>query len=371
MILDQAEIKIAHFNAIGVHYEAVYHYVINRRNETHGIYTDDFIDDIVAGLISFDMQRMMGNSKFLYDGDKSWASRLKRLLDKNKKALQDLQPYSLPEVDLKKTLIQKKIINLFNDLSQSGPLGLNRADSKSNRRFPVGASKIMHFLVPDLFIIVDSNCRRELSRFYRIRKNRKLDGQLYVESMGLFQKELQNWAQENNDPDFYKLRNIDPSYKRFYGKQTTPLPRILDKCVFVGSEYADTKKKDYLPEKFEVGIGGYWGTSYGAEIVGKRIIYKTYGDEYKLLKTQKIIPTEDQWLAFWTAINKLNVWKWKTRYEDPHVMDGTSWGVCIEYGGRSIESSGSNSYPGESDDAGGFGLFLRAVRKLLGGVPFD
>ena len=113
------------------------------------------------------------------------------------------------------------------------------------------------------------------------------------------------------------------------------------------------------------------GTSYGAEIDGNRIIYKTFGDGYKLIKTQEINPTEKQWLAFWTALNKINIWKWETRYENPGVMDGTSWRVCLQYGGKSIESSGSNSYPGDSDEADDFGLFLRAVRKLLGGVPFN
>ena len=51
-----------------MHYEAVYHYVIRRRKETEGIWDKDFIDDITAGLISFDMQRMMGKQKYLNGG---------------------------------------------------------------------------------------------------------------------------------------------------------------------------------------------------------------------------------------------------------------------------------------------------------------
>ncbi len=367
-ILNQAKEKISYFNAIGIHYEAVYHYVINRRNKTDEIYTDDYIDDIVAGLISFDMQRMMGNVKYLRDGDKSWAARLKKLLDKNKKVLQDLRPYTLPEIDLSNQAICNKIIRLFENLSQSGPKGLNLI---GNRRFPVGASKILHFLIPDLFIIIDSNARKELSYFYGIKKNRELDGDLYLEVMRLYQNELQNWTSEKKDKNFKKLQNLDTSFKRFSSRQKVPIPRIIDKCTFVGSENLDAREIDYLPEKFEVGIGGYLGTSYGAEIDGKRLIYKTYGDRYKLLNTQEINPTEDQWLTFWTAINKINIWEWETRYEDPGVMDGTSWRVCIQYGNRSIESSGSNKYPGGTDDAKDFGLFLRAFRKLLGRVAFN
>jgi len=40
MIVVDAKKKIEFFNRIGIHYEAVYHYVIRRRELTRGIYTD-------------------------------------------------------------------------------------------------------------------------------------------------------------------------------------------------------------------------------------------------------------------------------------------------------------------------------------------
>ena len=75
-ILDNANEKIKYFNRTGIHYEVIYHYVIRKRGKTEQIYDKDFLDDIVAGLISFDMQRMMGKDKYLAESKISWAAKL-------------------------------------------------------------------------------------------------------------------------------------------------------------------------------------------------------------------------------------------------------------------------------------------------------
>ncbi len=45
-------------------------------------------------------------------------------------------------------------------------------------------------------------------------------------------------------------------------------------------------------------------------------------------------------------------------------MDGTSWGVEIEYADASVESGGSNEYPTE------FRAYPKAVGELLEGREF-
>jgi hypothetical protein len=59
-------------------------------------------------------------------------------------------------------------------------------------------------------------------------------------------------------------------------------------------------------------------------------------------------------------------------YCNPNVIDGTSWGIHIEYGKRTIKSSGSNAYPGTSDhsDSKVFKRFCREVSRLLDGKDF-
>jgi hypothetical protein len=294
------------------------------------------------------------------------------LLNANKIILQNLRSYNLQNINLDDSTISEGIIKSFNDLSISGPDGLNLIGKKKDRRFPVGASKVLHFLIPDLFIIVDSNARNELSYFYGIKNNRKLDGELYNQIMRLYQDELKRWAHENDDKQFFKLYNVDSSYKRFFGKQKTPLPRIIDKCTFVGSENLLSHSVSYLPKRFEVSIGGFWGQSFGVEIAGDSLIYKTYEQGYNLIDERTITPTAIQWNRFWVPTNKLNIWKWKNRYTNPGIMDGTSWKVNIYYKNMEINSSGSNSFPGVSQNQirNLFNRFLGAVSNLLGGVSF-
>ena len=197
MILDQAIEKIRHFNSIGIHYEAVYHHVMAKRQEIKEIFNPDFIDNITAGLISFDMQRMMGSSKYMSDGKDSWASKVQKKLSSHQATLQEYRSLSLQNIDLSKTAIRNDILIIFNELSKSGKDGLNRR--KPSERFPVGASKILHFLIPDLFIIVDSNARRELAKFHGIKESRKFDGEYYLDAMEAYQKELKTWAKKNKD----------------------------------------------------------------------------------------------------------------------------------------------------------------------------
>ena len=232
-ILNNAEEKIALFNRIGVHYEAVYHYIVRRRAETGGIRNDDYwndlVDDITAGLISFDMQRMMGKDKYLAEGNDSWAAKLSSALHSLKTKLLSLYPCSLQTVDFGNADIEAAIVTAFDVLSKPGT-GLNRRNT--THFFSVGASKILHFIIPDLFIIVDSNARRVLEKEHSVHLNTP-DGSSYLEAMGWYQQELNAWATLNCDPECKELVKLDKSWEKFKGARPTPLPRILDKCTFV------------------------------------------------------------------------------------------------------------------------------------------
>ena len=368
MILNQAEEKIKHFNKIGIHYEAVYHYVIRKREETKYIFNSDFLDDITAGLISFDMQRMMGSNKYLSQGKQSWASKLKQVLTPHRSTLESLQSLFLANIDLSVPELRKVITDLFNDLSKSSPNGLNIR--KEGESFPVGATKILHFLIPDFFIIVDSNARRELAKLYNIRKSLKFDGGLYYSAMQHYQTELQEWDRENEDPDFHKLLEIDTSYKQFGNTRKTPLPRIIDKCTFVGD--LNIAPIEYWPTNFYISIGGYMGTSYCVEMEDGYLTYKTFDLGYKNRKKSKIIPTFQQWKTFWHQIDTLNIWDWKSNYPNPGICDGTQWKVEIYYDDKQLKSCGDNNYPGVSTRSKQmFQKFFEALRNLLGGVSFS
>jgi len=201
--------------------------------EIKKIYDEDFLDDIVSALISFDMQRMMGKKKYSAEGNDSWAERLYNALNPHKADLERLRPYKLQDVNFNGTDIGQTVKDILDDLSKPGNESLNRRSDKES--FSFGASKILHFIIPDLFIILDSNAKKELIKFHGFSKG-KIDGDLYFEAMKLYQRELKQWEQTEDDPQFQKLLAIDTSWKNFDGKRTTPLPRIIDKCTFVGGK---------------------------------------------------------------------------------------------------------------------------------------
>ncbi len=235
MILKHAKRKLNYFNKTVIHAEAVYHYIIRRRMEIRDIYNLDFLDDITAGLISFDMQRMMGNEKYIMEGKKAWASCLRNALKPHRNSLTDLfkRKETLQNVDPHDSAIENTMITIFDDLAKPGRNGLNRRNKR--QRFHVGASKILHFLIPDLFVILDSNARRELAKFHEFTKT-KTDGESYFRAMQCYQAELNDWGKRKKDPKFKKLIDIDSSWRRCGGIRTTPLPRIIDKCTFVGNK---------------------------------------------------------------------------------------------------------------------------------------
>lgn len=119
------------------------------------------------------------------------------------------------------------------------------------------------------------------------------------------------------------------------------------------------------PSRLDISIGGYMGTSYSVALKRGVLHHVTCGYGYVPEKKSIVRPTEEQWASFLAALDSLRVWKWQTRYEDPGVCDGTSWKVEITWGDKSIDSSGSNSFPKA------FGAYLDAVRALLGELPFQ
>ena len=119
-----------------------------------------------------------------------------------------------------------------------------------------------------------------------------------------------------------------------------------------------------LPSVFRAGIGGYTGDSFALEFDGDTLSYTPSGYGFEERASSVVVPTLDEWGAFRRTLDRIGTWNWDHRYEEVGVCDGTSWSVEIRWGDRELDSSGSNAYPPKFDG------FLKAVRKLLGGLPF-
>ena len=110
-------------------------------------------------------------------------------------------------------------------------------------------------------------------------------------------------------------------------------------------------------------IGGYPGPFYNVESDGPALAYTA--TEYGTTAERRIAPTAQQWAKFGQAIEAAGVWRWAADYPDPGVCDGTQWELELSDGSRELRTGGSNNTPKR------FGAFVKALRKLLGGVALE
>lgn len=85
--------------------------------------------------------------------------------------------------------------------------------------FCVGATKVMHCLFPELFIMLDQNVGRAVG--YRPSQYNNFDS--YWNVMNICREELEEWQEIHNDTDSLLQLDTPP----------TTLPRIFDKCASI------------------------------------------------------------------------------------------------------------------------------------------
>lgn len=214
VILADASQKIKRFNAIGLHYNLVADQIYEKRRSTDP-FDESFLPYIIAGLISFDLGRMMGDKPYEIKGD-HFASRLNRKLQNISPLLKPLMNTTLTEINLQQQ--RASIIESYNALARGN--GALHMDSRKS--FPVGATKILHFLNPQLFIIVDSNAARAFKMAHGLPfKNTTQPGysaELCIKCMEHAREDILKYGLKN-------FRKLD--------KPDVPIMRIYDKLTFV------------------------------------------------------------------------------------------------------------------------------------------
>jgi hypothetical protein len=213
VILDRAPESIDEYNRTGLHYNRVAE-TIYRARETADPFSAAYELHLMAGLIAFDMGRRMRK------GDKcDPACGFRRLLHDKMgevhKHLADMRLVCLAQADL--TVAAASVQAAYDCLASPGPGAL---DSKG-QHFHVGATKILHWIAPALFIIVDRNVARSFRKHHVIDfKSGTQPGysaEKYVECLRKAQEEIHAYGYE-------RLCSIEPQ---------TPLARLFDKVAFV------------------------------------------------------------------------------------------------------------------------------------------
>lgn len=209
MILDNAPEKITRYNELCIHYNLVANSVYSKRNEYESVFNSDFQPFLIAALIVFDMGRWMGNSATMrYDAAHSgFAARLRNKLDAIQPYVNHLLSTNLTEINLEDE--RENICRAYSALAADGVNGLHQ----NGCSFHVGATKLLHFLNPEFFIIID----RKVARALRAEGMGLLpySAKKYFACLTFVQNKILNFP-----TDFCALET------------GTPIARIFDKCAF-------------------------------------------------------------------------------------------------------------------------------------------
>jgi len=216
MLLKRASIKISKFNRYCLHYNLVADAAYRKLKNVNNPFSLAYRPYIVAALISFDMARMMGRGvEQKYDKKvKGFASKLNQKVNEIRTNLK-----SFIEKDISDWVQRKhsqKIELAYNILSQGGKNGLHGGGYK----FHVGATKILHFINPNFFPIIDSNAATSLRQLHDVPYNKSTQpgysAKLYIESISAIQLVIAKYGYD-------RFQNLEPG---------TPIMRIFDKLTF-------------------------------------------------------------------------------------------------------------------------------------------
>lgn len=191
-------------------YNSAYRRVLNARGDQSclvdkdGNVNEKSLVIIEDGVRDFDMGRQMDNQ---------FIDRLrKKLCDVNTRfLLKRFTEFTILSPDIEE--IKSDTQSFFETLSAKSDYGL----SSRRDRFGVGATKIMNFLFPELFVMSDRWVMEGL------RKTGAIHATKYWSIMMVCHRELKEWQETRGD--LKSLMELD--------QRPTTLPRIFDKCAFV------------------------------------------------------------------------------------------------------------------------------------------
>lgn len=215
-ILEGASDRIALYNRYCLHYNLAADAIYAELRRTRAPLSCAYQPFLVAGLIAFDVGRSMGQGwEQKYDPDRGgFACRLRKKLEVLRPLLEPLTVVDI--FGLHGHALSHNVPAIYDELSTRAPDGLSsRGDS-----FHVGATKVLHFINPGLFPIVDSYTARVMRRYfgipYRNTTQPGYSGQRYSEVISGTRDALLRYGEE-------KFRLLEAG---------TPALRVFDKIAF-------------------------------------------------------------------------------------------------------------------------------------------
>lgn len=141
--------------------------------------------------------------------------------------LQQIQPFLEPMIS-PTSIFNANIDNLSNNISQAYEILANGGQNGLNAQgndFHVGATKLLHFINPELFMIIDSNTASTLRNNFEIPyRNTAQPGYSsakYIQSLTAIKTLLVDYGEN-------QFRSLEPA---------TPVMRIFDKIAFAHNAF--------------------------------------------------------------------------------------------------------------------------------------
>ena len=139
------------------------------------------------------------------------------------------------------------------------------------------------------------------------------------------------------------------------------------------------------PIVFHAETSTFFQPGFQVDEKGGILRYKVvfYSEEEKravTLMSMNISPTPNEWSEFRHDLDAINVWQWRPEYVARDILDGGGWSLEVRYADRQMRSAGNNAYPGTNGEttrkqdgkpSKPYRLLMDAIKKLLGGRPFD
>ena len=224
VIFENAKNKIEYYNNLpkAETYNQAYKKVLSARKGSSSLVNDDgniseeSLKILEYGLRKFEMNRFnqMGNA---------FREKLSKKLQKGEimEILKNLRDLRIESEEWKEH--KDEIEKLYRELSTEGESSLHTG----KKRFDVGATKIMNFLFPELFVMLDSNVAKTLNQLGLIKIRRRgstydFSFEIYWQVMKICKMELEEYQKRHGD--LQSLLDMDD--------EPTTLTRIFDKCAF-------------------------------------------------------------------------------------------------------------------------------------------
>lgn len=201
-ILSNCEDKLREYERLGLHYELVAKGIYAQRQSLATPLSAEYAPYILAGLVAFDMGRSLGDrGEFL--------ANLTAKMENLRVLVESLVDGDLATADLSRH--QPAIISAYEDLR----------DLTGQRKFHVGATKILHWISPALFLMIDRNAAAAFADQGYVSFARSTrpgySGEKYVKCLRAAQEEIGEYGQ-------IPFNRLDPS---------SPSARTFDKIAFI------------------------------------------------------------------------------------------------------------------------------------------